>query len=87
MAEFDEKLVTHRPVAWNEAIEADVAVHYGGEYAGCVKKVEGSTHYECAISMERDGEKILQACGNANSIEQGALDVGQQWWLQHRLNE
>ncbi len=84
MAEFDEKLVTTQPVAWNET---DVGVHYDGEYAGCVKKVEGSDHYECAVSMERDGEKILQACGNANSIEQGALDVGQQWWLQHRLQE
>ena len=84
MAEFDEKLVTHFPVAGNDT---DVSVHYDGEYAGCVKKVEGSAHYECAVSMERDGEKILQACDRADSIEQGALAVGQQWWLQHRQSE
>ena len=83
MAEFDEKLVT-QSVAWNET---DVSVHYDGEYAGCVKKVEGSAHYECAVNLERGGEKNLQACGLADSIEQGALDVGRQWWLQHRLNE
>ncbi len=83
MAEFDEKLVT-QSVAWNET---DVSVHYDGEYAGCIKKVEGSAHYECAVSMKREGEKILQVCGNADSIEDGAKTVGHQWWLQHRLNE
>ena len=80
MAEFDEKLVTHHPVAGNEI---DVAVYYDGEYAGCVKKVEDSAHYECAVSMERDGEKILEACGRADSIEDGAKAVGHQFFLQN----
>ncbi len=80
MAIFDDKLVTHPPVAGNET---DVAVNYDGEYAGCVKKVEGSAHYECAINMERGGEKNLQACGRADSIEQGALDVGHLFFLQN----
>ncbi len=80
MVEFDEKLVTTQPVAGNDT---DVDVRYDGEYAGCVKKVEDSAHYECAVSMERDGEKILQACGRADSIEDGAKAVGHQFFRQN----
>ena len=61
--------------------DTDVGVHYDGEYAGCVNKVKDSAHYECAVSIEQDGEKILQACGCANSIEDGAKAVGHQFFL------
>jgi hypothetical protein len=79
MAEFDETKLQVDRVPWSET---NVAVRYDGHYCGAVQKVnEGE--YSCAVSMERDGEKILQAFGRSDSIETGARDVVEQWLLVH----
>jgi hypothetical protein len=68
MAEFDETKLQVDRVPWSET---NVAVRYDGHYCGAVQKVsEGE--YSCAVSMERDGEMILQAFGRSSSIETGA---------------
>jgi hypothetical protein len=80
MKQFDEQKVQIEPVYGSRG---DATVRYAGRYAGCVKKIrEGE--YSCAVSMERDGQRILQAFGRSDSIESGARDVAYQWFLIHR---
>jgi hypothetical protein len=58
----------------------DATVRYAGNYAGCVKKISKGV-YSCAVSMEKDGQRILQAFGRSDSVENGARDVVYQWLL------
>lgn len=78
MADFDETLITTSPTAGSQG--KNLAVYYRGTYAG-VAVLHDDGEYECAVSMERDGQKILQAFGRADSAEQSVSDVAYQWHL------
>ena len=80
MAKFDESLVTTQVVAGIDQ-DTEARVRYDGQYAGIVKKADNSDYFICAVSMERDGQIIQQECDRADSIEQGAKYVGQQFFL------
>ena len=80
MAEFDESLVTTEVVAWADP-ETEVRVRYDGKYAGIVKKDDDGDFFNCAARRERDGQPIDQDCGRADSIKQGAMYVGQQFFV------
>lgn len=79
MVEFDETKLNIDQVPWSNT---NAAVRYDGHYCGAVLKIsEGE--YSCAVSMERDGEKILQAFSRSDSIQSGAQSVARQWLLVH----
>jgi hypothetical protein len=77
MIAVDNTKLEIEPVPWSDT---DRTIRYGGHYVGCVKMIrEGE--YQCAVSMLRKGEQILQECGRADSVESGAHNVAYQWLL------
>ena len=84
MACFDRGAIIIKRRLW---FDSDVTVWYKGVRAGVVKMAAGGDDYVCLLSMEWNGQSILQQCSRSDSIEQGADIIAHRFWLRNETPE